>query len=148
MMAYDPRTHASPHFAWREFACHNWQRTAYPADWREDRGRALAEELERLRARLGQIRGQEMPLILNSVFRTEDYNREVGGRPRSKHLEGLASDCQCPFGMTYAQFREAILDTAHQNDSRIRYIKFYPHQGFAHLDIRERKTLLIEEDTV
>lgn len=146
MMAYDARLNASPHFSWKEFACHDWQHTAYPLDWRETRGRVLAVELERLRARISQMRGQDTPLWLNSVFRTPDWNTVCGGRSKSKHMEGLAADVACPFGATYAQFREAVLDTARYGESRIRYLKFYPHQGFVHLDIRERKTLLVEED--
>jgi uncharacterized protein YcbK (DUF882 family) len=147
-MAYDSRLYASPHFAWREFACHNWQRTAYPADWRESRGRLLAEELEKVRARISQLRGQDTPLYLNSVFRTREWNETVGGKPRSFHMEGKAADCQCPHGMTFAEFRHAVLDVAHDPLSRIRYVYVYPHQGFVHLDIRDRATLLIEEDDV
>jgi len=147
-MAYDSRLYASPHFSWREFACHNWQRTAYPADWREDRGRVLALELEAIRAVLCDWRGCDVPLYLNSVFRTPDWNAEVAGRSKSKHLEGLAADVQCPHGCTFSQFREVVLQVAKRPESRIRYVKVYPHQGFIHLDIRERKTLLIEEDEV
>lgn len=145
-MAYDARLYASPHFSWREFACHNWQRTAYPADWREDRGRPLALELERIRARVSQTLGKDTPLWLNSVYRTPDWNQEVGGRSRSRHLEGEAADCQCPFGCTYDQFREAVLGAAREPGSLIRYICFYPHQGFAHIDIRKRQSLLVEEN--
>ncbi len=35
------------------------------------------------------------PIILNSAFRCEKKNREVGGAPDSQHLLGLAADIAC-----------------------------------------------------
>lgn len=145
-MAYDPRVMASAHFSWREFACKNWQRTAYPADWREDRGRPLAAELETIRDMLVRRLGRDVPLSLTSVYRTEAYNAEVGGRPKSQHIEGRAADVGCPFGCPFSTFREIVLNAAQTGGSRIRYVKVYPHQGFIHLDIRPTKKLVIEED--
>jgi uncharacterized protein YcbK (DUF882 family) len=147
-MAYDARHYASPHFSWREFACHNWQRTAYPADWRESRGLLLAAELEQIRARLSEWQGTDTPLYLNSVYRTPDWNTEVGGKTHSQHLEGRAADICCPHGCTFAQLRAAVLEVARRPESKIRYVCVYPHQGFVHIDIRSRATLLVEEDTV
>jgi uncharacterized protein YcbK (DUF882 family) len=144
-MAVDPRLHASEHFCWSEFACQNWQRTAYPLDWRETRGRPLANELEVIRGLICQRLGTDTPLWLTSVFRTAAWNAAVGGVASSQHLEGRAADLQCPFGCPYALFRELIIEAAHRLGSPIRFVKFYPNQGFAHIDTRPTKTLVVEE---
>ena len=34
----------------------------------------------------------EIPFVINSAWRSEDKNREVGGSPNSSHLKGLAVD--------------------------------------------------------
>lgn len=44
----------------------------------------------------------DQPLIVNSAYRCPAHNAEVGGSPRSSHVEGLAMDVQC-------------------NDNRLRY---------------------------
>lgn len=136
---------ASSHFAWKEFACHDWQHTPYPEDWRESRGRALANELEAIRTWLGAVKGREIPLRLTSVFRTAAFNREIGGVPRSQHIAGRAADIQCPFGCSFDEFREAVLGVAQRRESKIRYVKIYPHQGFIHVDCREQPALVIQE---
>lgn len=141
-----PPEKPSVHFAWQEFACHDFLRTPYPEDWRVDRGIPLANELERVRAWLSAALHRDVPLFLDSVFRTRAHNKAVGGAPKSQHPEGRAADPRCPHGCTYAMFRQAIEAVAALPDSRIRYVKFYRHQGFAHLDIRPTKTLVVEED--
>ena len=35
-------------------------------------------------------------MIINSGYRTVDYNKTIGGAPNSKHLEGIASDIALP----------------------------------------------------
>ena len=145
--SFNPQTHVSPNFSWAEFACRDYFHTPYPQDWRDDRAVPLAAELEALRERCAQIACCEVYLILNSCFRTVAHNALVGGKKRSMHLEGRAADVMCPHGMTYDQFRQALLDVAHRQASKIRYLKFYPHQGFAHLDIRLTTRFVVEEDT-
>jgi len=140
----NPRTHASEHFTWDECACHDRFHTPYPLDLRETRGRALAAALESIRAECSLVRGADTPLVLTSVYRTPAHNKAVGGRPRSRHLSGLAADCQCPFGLTFHQFQQAVVDVAHRPDSKIRYVCIYPHQGFVHVDLRDKPTVLVE----
>jgi uncharacterized protein YcbK (DUF882 family) len=137
----------SHHFSWAEFACKDYLHAPYPLDWRVDRAVPLAMELERLRALLSHWLQRDVPLYLDSVFRTAAHNKAVGGKRLSQHLEGRAADVRCPHGCTSKMFREAILAVAEEPDSRIRYVKFYPHQGFAHLDIRPTAKLSIEEAT-
>lgn len=43
--------------------------------------------------RLQHVRDiMDKPLIINSAYRTEQYNKSVGGSPRSMHLKGKAFD--------------------------------------------------------
>ncbi len=49
----------------------------------------LLMQLEALRCMLGK------PLSINSGARCEAHNREVGGKPGSWHLKGLAVDIAC-----------------------------------------------------
>lgn len=46
----------------------------------------LLNKLQRLRDKL------DKPIIINSGYRTPDYNRKVGGAKNSLHLEGKAAD--------------------------------------------------------
>jgi len=137
----------SPHFAWDEFRCHDEVRTPYPLDWRTSRAVPLAYALERVRARLGAVLHRDVPLWLTSVYRTPAWNRTIKGRRLSQHLEGRAADVVCPFRCPYQTFREAILFCAADPDSQIRYVCFYPNQGFAHLDIRPTDKLVVEDAT-
>jgi uncharacterized protein YcbK (DUF882 family) len=142
---YNADAMASPHFAWSEFACHDTVQTPYPQDYRADRGIALATELERIRAALGVSLSRDVPLFLDSVYRTEAWNKTIGGVPNSQHLQGRAADVRCPHGCTAAMFKNVVVAVAKSPDSKIRYIKAYPHQGFIHIDIRPTKKLVIEE---
>jgi len=139
-----PRT-PSLHFSWDEFACRDYMHTPYPVDIRIDRGVQLANELERIRALLSSRLHRDCPLWLDSVYRTLAHNRFVGGKPRSQHLAGRAADVRCPHGCTYGMFRNAIEVVAAEPDSKIRYLCFYPHQGFAHLDTRPTVRLVVED---
>lgn len=36
------------------------------------------------------------PIIVNEAFRCPEYNRSIGGAPRSKHLDAIAYDIKSP----------------------------------------------------
>ena len=36
------------------------------------------------------------PMVINSGYRTVNYNKRVGGSPKSKHIEGIATDFKLP----------------------------------------------------
>ena len=38
----------------------------------------------------------DTPFVINSGFRCEKRNKEVGGKPESSHLKGLACDIRAP----------------------------------------------------
>lgn len=136
---------ASDHFPWSEFRCHDQIGTEYPIDWRISRGVPLAAELERIRTRIGKF-------VPTSIFRTKDYHRSLYAAMRqqapmgSQHLFGRAADIPCPKSMPWKEFSAAILDSAKEPGSRIRYIRLYMKSRFAHVDIRDRDELLIEVD--
>lgn len=133
------------HFEWDEFECPDAHGTEYPREWRATRGVQLGRELDRVRDRIGAFSP-------TSVYRTWEYHCAIykrmhpPGKPPagSQHLTGRAADVPCPSGMTFSTFINHIKAAAAESGSLIRYIRFYRRQNFAHIDIRERKTLLVE----
>lgn len=70
-------------FTLREFACHDG--TPVP-DKLVSNAAILAKNLQAIEDAIG------VPLLLSSVYRTPTYNKRIGGKIRSKHLECLAAD--------------------------------------------------------
>lgn len=89
----------SLHLSFAELACVNrlgrrWQHWApgeiiaeYPKEWRDDRALRLAATFEDIRQALGN-----KPIIINSAYRTSDYNKTIGGVKLSQHVLGRALD--------------------------------------------------------
>lgn len=135
----------SLNFEWPEFACHDALGTTYPLDWWE-RGVSLAIELERIRVRIG-------PFTPTSVYRTWPAHKRVYASLRppqtapagSRHLTGEAADVPCPDDMTFSVFVQHIKDAAAEPGSKIRYVKLYRGDAFAHVDIRQRDAGLLVE---
>lgn len=73
----------TPHFNFEEFRCKNGEGVP-PHLW--NNLRLLCGNLEALRGSL------EMPIIINSGYRTEDYNKKIGGAKASQHLKANAVD--------------------------------------------------------
>lgn len=48
------------------------------------------------------------PLKVNSSYRSEDYNKSIGGSKNSKHMEGIAVDLHC----TDSNLRLKIVENA------------------------------------
>ncbi len=82
----DTQDRITPHFSWAEFACQDAQRTAIPQNLRANTIR-LCWLLEKLRHQLGDI-----PISVDSGYRTPERNREVGGAQDSRHTHGDAAD--------------------------------------------------------
>ena len=78
-----PPHQLTPHFHISEFACKDGN--AVPAHLLSN-VRALAVNLEVIRAYFG------VPVIINSGYRSIEYNRKVGGAVGSQHLLANASD--------------------------------------------------------
>jgi len=74
----------TPSFHVAEWRCRDG--TDVPAEW-YSRVRELAEQLEELRAELGD-RG----IRIISGYRTPEYNKRIHGAPKSQHLQCRAAD--------------------------------------------------------
>jgi zinc D-Ala-D-Ala carboxypeptidase len=58
--------------------------------------------MERIRAALSAAKGQQVPILVSSAYRSEAVNKAVGGSPRSDHVKAAAVDFKAPaFGTPY-----------------------------------------------
>jgi hypothetical protein len=82
----DAQDHVTPHFTWAEFACQDAQKTPVPPNLRTNTIR-LCWLLEKLRHQLGDV-----PISIDSGYRTPAHSRQVGGAADSRHMHGDAAD--------------------------------------------------------
>lgn len=75
----------SEHFSTQEFACHCNYKDC-PGHPLPETLKPLAEALEKYREVLG------VPIIIRCGYRCAKHNKDVGGSPRSQHMEGRAVD--------------------------------------------------------
>lgn len=91
----------------------------------------LASNLQNLRDYLGE------PIHLNSGYRTESYNKKVGGKPASKHLIAQAADITVK-SKSPKQLASVIEKLITEKKMKQGGLGIYP--GFVHYDIRGTKT--------
>ena len=61
----------------------------------------------------GGVRGGlDIPLIINSAYRSEEVNRCCGGSPTSNHLTGCAADIRCLGPEQMIRYAAILLDMA------------------------------------
>ena len=80
------------------------------------------DRLQALRDRLGK------PLIVHSAYRSPQHNRNVGGAPRSKHMDGTA------FDIAMANHDPVVFEAAAREVGFLGF-GFYPRSGFMHIDL-------------
>ena len=80
------------------------------------------DKLQALRDRLGK------PLILRSAYRSPEHNRNVGGAPRSKHMDGTA------FDIAVSNHDPVAFEAAAREVGFLGF-GFYPRSGFIHIDL-------------
>ena len=70
--------------------------------------------LEDLRYSYNVLYGGEgdIPLIINSAYRSEEVNRCCGGSPTSNHLTGCAADIRCLGPVQMMRYAAILLDMA------------------------------------
>jgi len=80
------------------------------------------DKLQALRDRLGK------PLIVRSAYRSPEHNRNVGGAPRSKHMDGTA------FDIAMSNHDPVAFEAAARAVGFLGF-GFYPRSGFIHIDL-------------
>lgn len=116
--------------SWQDFPKSEWRWPAFSPQELACRGdgklaidpRSL-DMLQRLRDRIGR------PLIVNSAYRSPDYNAKVGGKPNSFHMRAMAFDIRMD-NHDPAEFIAAAEACGFMG------IGTYPRQGFVHIDTR------------
>lgn len=90
----------------------------------------LAEQLQILRDNLGES------IHVNSGYRTPAYNKKVGGKANSQHLQAKAADITCKT-KTPKQLASFIEKLITKGVVKFGGVGVYP--GFVHVDIRDGK---------
>ncbi len=116
----------TPNFDSAEFACRDG--TAYPVVWTGSRLRPLCEALEVIRAALGN-----RPITINSGYRTQRYNTQIGGAPSSQHVQGRAADITVK-GLSAQRVHDAVLKLYNAGELKIGGLGLYG--TFVHVDVR------------
>lgn len=108
----------SPDFQVKEFACHDGSDNVTV-------NLRLVHVLQRVRDHFGK------PVIINSAYRTKEYNAKVGGAAASQHLLGAAADIsiQGVAPSVVADYAETILPTG----------GIGRYGTFTHIDVRDGK---------
>ena len=81
----------------------------------------LIDKLQKLRVQVGK------PIIVNSGYRTSEYNAKIGGAPKSQHMEGKAADIRV-IGVTPVQVAKLAKQVG------FRGVGIY--DTFTHVDVR------------
>ena len=132
-MVIDPGQ-LTQHFHVNEWRCKDKDKTMPPREW-WPRLRALAENLETLRAELGG-----RPIKIMSGYRTIPYNVKVGGAVHSQHIYCRAADIKVP-GVRpekVAQTIEGLIKTGGMKDGGLGVYPRGFRGGWCHYDTRKK----------
>lgn len=121
----------SKYFSAHEFECHDG--TDYPSEWHAERLQPLCDTLDAIRE------AWSGPLIVVSGYRTDSYNKRVGGASASQHVQGRAADVRPASGNPNAVRQLYDLVRSVLADGKL------PHLGglgvyrrWIHVDVRPR----------
>lgn len=92
----------------------------------------VARQLEKIRSQLAE------PVYINSGYRSNQHNKNVGGASRSYHLYAMAVDIRCSAAKPKDVYK-VILSLMDSGDIVAGGLKMY--DTFVHYDIRGVKTL-------
>jgi uncharacterized protein YcbK (DUF882 family) len=95
-----------------------------------DSGKLVSDELISMLDVARKKYGKSM--AINSGYRTIEHNAEVGGKPESSHLKGLAADISCT-NSTDRFLLEGIL-------REVGFTRIGIGNSFIHVDIDKEKT--------
>jgi len=109
----DAQEHVTPHFSWAEFACHDPENTPVPESLRPNTIR-LCWLLEQMRHELGDV-----SMRIGSGYRTQEWNKHVGGAADSRHTHAdaadfMADDVDAWIANGAAADRAAVVDIANR----------------------------------
>ncbi|MBQ2209733.1 MAG: hypothetical protein II404_07200 [Prevotella sp.] len=82
--------------------------------------RLARDYLEKLRKDLGDV-----PVIINSAYRSPAVNQAVGGSPTSLHQQGLAADINCGKSLLKAVDIIHFIDKRYLKDSNFPYHELF-----------------------
>lgn len=123
----------SKYFSAHEFECHDG--TEYPSEWHGDRLQPLVDTLDAIREKWGG------PIVVVSGFRTDAYNKRVGGASASQHVQGRAADVRPASGSPH------MVRQLHDLVRTMLVGNLLPHLGglgvyrrWIHVDVRPRGT--------
>ena len=119
--AKDGEKRLSAHFKVKEFACRDGSDAVLTAP-------RLVMVLESIRTHFGK------PIIINSGYRTPQYNETVNGADYSQHCYGTAADITIR-GVS----PKAVADFARGLMPDWGGVGIYSEKGFTHIDVRETK---------
>lgn len=86
----------------------------------------LAENLQKIRDFIG------IPILITSGYRTKEYNKKVGGKPNSMHLQGKAADLKTK--LKPKDLYNIIIDLIEKGEIKQGGVGLY--DSFVHYDIR------------
>lgn len=109
------------YFTWSEFDQPNLEGSG-----KKYMSEEFIRKLDRVRESVG------FPLIINSGYRSPDYNSQVGGVKNSSHIKGLAVDISA---ITYGMKNDIAKAAINEGITRIGW-----GNSFIHLDIDDNKT--------
>lgn len=112
-------------------AKHGLSEMPYPEKWLLSRGLPLCKTLEDIRQEF------KLPVKLLSVFRSEAYNKAIGGARNSQHVQGRAADFIVK-GISPDKVHAKILELYNEGKlPQLGGLGKYP--TFTHIDIRPKK---------
>lgn len=120
----------TPNFSLQEFSCNDDANTPVPPQYLGN-VTLLAKNLQVLRDHLGER------VVLNSGYRTPEYNKSVGGKKLSQHLTASAADITVK-SKSPKELRDIIESLITAGRMKQGGLGLYP--GFVHYDIRGRKS--------
>ena len=114
-------------FSLEEFHCKDG--TKVPPEFMPNL-RELVANLQILRDYIGE------PIHVNSGYRTPAYNKKVGGKPLSQHLQAKAADITAK---SYTPKQLAAVVERLINAGKLRFGGLGIYPGFIHVDTRKNK---------
>ena len=104
-------------------------------DFREDKEKDMSIAAIEGIYRVSKNTKKNVPLILNSAYRTPKTNRKVGGAKRSQHVKGKAIDFSIDRrDKTSLASLNRMLLKEHNGG-----VGYYPRHGFIHIDSGDKR---------